>query len=68
MPDEFYIYLGVYVLLAIIGLVVQERDRLCKKGKKSTKKSKKGGHDEEIEEEKNDEEKPLIKKDKKGKK
>ncbi len=75
MPDEFYIYLGVYFLLAIIGLLIQERDYLCKKkgsksGKKD-KKGKKGGHYEgdDIEEVKDDdEERPLIKKDKKHKK
>jgi hypothetical protein len=72
MPDEFYIYLGVYVLLAIIGILVQERDVIFRggKGKKSGKGKKKGDKDEDIEEEykHNDDEKPLIKKDKKHKK
>eukprot|EP00347_Sterkiella_histriomuscorum_P011220 403373286 len=71
MPDEFYIYLGVYVLIAIIGLVYQERQYLQtkyqerKERKQGTKKNKnsKGDRDQDIEEIKDDEDqKPLIKK------
>lgn len=81
MPDEFYIYLGVYAFLAILGFCIQERallkdlfdEKVLKKPKK-TKSTRKGenGEDEEItedEEYKNDEEEPLVKRDKKkGKK
>ena len=67
MPDEFYIYLGFYIVIAITGFVVQEREIICKEkfGKKDNKK-------EPEEEEKDEEEKPLVKKkeqkDKKQKK
>lgn len=64
MPDEFYIYLGVYVVLAILGLIYQERDYLQtkykeRKEKKLAKKNKKAGkHGDDdyiIEETKDDE-------------
>jgi hypothetical protein len=65
MPDSFYYYLGAYFIIAIIGLVVQEREYLKTKyeERKIRKQQKKGGHhhEEEIEESKDDEEqKPLI--------
>lgn len=65
MPDEFYIYLGVYAFLAIVGIVVQEWNRICGKGKSGSSKNKdqkkKGFKDEYIQEEyKDDEERPLI--------
>lgn len=82
MPDEFYIYLGCYVVIALIGLVVQERaylrtkyeERKQRKSKKN-KKSKKGGNGpeeegqhEEVKEEDEEEGKPLLqKKNKKNK-
>lgn len=64
MPDEFYVYLGFYVLIAILGFSYQEKEFLKTKFiKKSSKNSKKDDNDEEIEEEtKDDEERPLIKK------
>ena len=71
MPDEFYIYLGFYVVIAIIGFVYQERDFLFSKDKKAKKGKRKNnskdGEYEEITEEykENDlEQKPLIKKKK----
>jgi hypothetical protein len=75
MPDEFFVYLGCYIVVAVAGLVYQEKDfvkalwaKLFGKIKEKIGKKKGKEDEEEIEEEKaDDEEKPLLDGDKKKK-
>lgn len=75
MPDEFYVYFSFYVLLAVAGIIYQEKELLWNKFKKGgdasdskSKKGKKGGeHGDLFEEEKEDEEQLLKKKGNKKK-
>lgn len=40
MPDEFYIYLAVYLVLAIVGFCIQEREFLKSKYEEKIKNKK----------------------------
>jgi len=51
MPDAFYVYLGAFVVVAIAGMVVQERELLRQKyqdykDKKAGKKNEETGNNE----------------------
>ena len=57
MPDEFWVYLAVYVLLAVAGFIYQEKDFLFKKKLPENQANNKDGLNETGADE---EEKPLL--------